>query len=245
MDEQIRESARQPREFIEMYLESNIKTACDVLAEDLPLDSVRTFVLIGSDARFAAYCLSGKNFDHYAVLDRNQFVEFADSVASMSLQECMAQYHLSWSEAEGYAAGLTIERMFLEKTGADIVIVPNVSIREGILLAQVQGMDQKIEQELRRQVVASARSLAKRFHYDEDHAMHVKNLSLELFDALKKANPQSRLIGFKGGPSGLIEGSFLDIDDALIDRYRNTGGFDIIGSGRTKIETPEQFEKFL
>jgi len=186
MDEQIRESARQPREFIEMYLESNIKTACDVLAEDLPLDSVRTFVLIGSDARFAAYYLSGKNFDHYAVLDRNQFVEFADSVAGMSLQECMAQYHLSWSEAEGYAAGLTIERMFLEKTGADIVIVPNVSIREGILLAQVQGMDQKIEQELRRQVVASARSLAKRFHYDEDHAMHVKNLSLELFDALKK-----------------------------------------------------------
>ncbi len=72
----------------------------------------------------------------------------------------MAQYHLSWNETESYAAGLTIERMFLEKTGADIIIVPNVSIREGILLAQVQGMDQKIEQELRRQVVESARSLA-------------------------------------------------------------------------------------
>lgn len=186
MDEQIRESARQPRQFIEMYLESNIKTACDVLTEDLPLESVRTFVLIGSDARFAAYCLSGKNFNRYVVLDRAQFIEFADTVASMSLEECIAQYHLSWNEAESYAAGLTMERMFLEKTGADVLIVPNVSIREGILLAQVQGMDQKIEQELRRQVVASARSLAKRFRYDEPHATHVKNLSLELFDALKK-----------------------------------------------------------
>lgn len=186
MDEQIRESARQPQQFIEMYLESNIKTACDVLAEDLPLDSVRTFVLIGSDARFAAYCLSGKIFSQYAVLDRAQFIEFADSVASMSPEECIAQYHLSWNEAESYATGLIIERMFLEKTGAETIIVPNASIREGLLLAQVQGMDQKIEQELRRQVVASARSLAKRFHYDEAHATHVKNLSLDLFDALSK-----------------------------------------------------------
>jgi exopolyphosphatase/guanosine-5'-triphosphate,3'-diphosphate pyrophosphatase len=186
IDEQIRESARQPRQFIEMYLESNIKTACDMIAEDLPLDSVRTFVLIGSDARFAAYCLSGKMFSHYAVLDRTQFIEFADSMASMSTEECMAQYHLSWNEAESYAVGLTIERMFLEKTGTESIIVPNASIREGILLAQVQGMDPTIEEELRRQVIASARALAKRFRYDEAHAAHVKTLSLELFDALKK-----------------------------------------------------------
>jgi len=186
MNEQIRESARQPKQFIEMYLESNIKTACDILAEDLPLDSVRTFVLIGSDARFAAYSLSGANFGRYAVLDRTQFIEFADKIARMSPEECVAQYHLSWNEAESNAAGLTIERMFLEKTGAEILIVPNISIREGILLAQVKGLDQKIEQELRHQVIASARSLAKRFHYDEAHATHVKDLGIEIFDALKK-----------------------------------------------------------
>ena len=186
IDEQIRESAQQPRQFIEMYLESNIKTACDILAEDLQLDSVRTFVLIGADARFAAHCLSDKVFNNYTVLDRKQFIEFADYVASMPTEECMAQYHLSWNEAESYAAGLTIERMFLERTGADTIIVPNISIREGILLAQVQGMDKKIEEELRRQVVASARARGKRFHYDEAHAAHVRNLSLKIFDALKK-----------------------------------------------------------
>ncbi len=98
----------------------------------------------------------------------------------------MAQYHLSWNEVESYTAGLTIERMFLERTGADTIIVPNISIREGILLAQVQGMNKKIEEELRRQVVASARALGKRFHYDEAHAAHVRNISLKIFDALKK-----------------------------------------------------------
>lgn len=192
MDEQIRESARQPREFIEMYLESNIKTACELLAEDLPLESVKTFVLIGSDARFAAYCLSGKHFDQYAVLNRDEFLQFADSVSRMSLQECTAHYHLSWTEAESYSAGLTIERMFIERTGAEIVVVPNVSIREGILLAQVQGIDRRIEEELRQQVIASARSLAKRFHYDEPHAMHVRALSLSIFDALQKEHGLGR-----------------------------------------------------
>ncbi|HOD58212.1 MAG TPA: diphosphate--fructose-6-phosphate 1-phosphotransferase [Rectinema sp.] len=71
------------------------------------------------------------------------------------------------------------------------------------------------------------------------------NVIAGLFDALKKANPQSRLIGFKGGPSGLIKGQYIDLSSEIVDQYRNTGGFDIIGTGRTKIETPEQFEESL
>jgi pyrophosphate--fructose-6-phosphate 1-phosphotransferase len=67
------------------------------------------------------------------------------------------------------------------------------------------------------------------------------NVIAGLFDGLKAANPTSRLLGFKGGPGGLIKGDFLELDAATIDAHRNTGGFDIIGSGRTKIETPEQF----
>ena len=68
------------------------------------------------------------------------------------------------------------------------------------------------------------------------------NVICGLYDALKKANKGNKLIGFKGGPSGLIEDSFVEFDDAFIDAYRNTGGFDIIGSGRTKLETVEQFK---
>ncbi len=69
------------------------------------------------------------------------------------------------------------------------------------------------------------------------------NVIAGLFDGLKKGNSQSTLIGFKGGPSGLTDDKSINLDAAIIDRYRNTGGFDIIGSGRTKIETPEQFAK--
>ena len=67
------------------------------------------------------------------------------------------------------------------------------------------------------------------------------NVIAGLFDGLKKANPKNKLFGFLGGPSGILEGKMKEITKSLVDEYRNTGGFDMIKSGRTKIETDEQF----
>ena len=67
------------------------------------------------------------------------------------------------------------------------------------------------------------------------------NVICGLYDALKATNKENVLYGFKKCPIGLINDDFVEFDDAFIDEYRNTGGFDIIGSGRTKLETEEQF----
>ncbi len=67
------------------------------------------------------------------------------------------------------------------------------------------------------------------------------NVIAGLFDAIKNGNSESKLFGFLGGPSGILENKYIEITSELIDEYRNTGGFDIIGSGRTKLETEEQF----
>ena len=67
------------------------------------------------------------------------------------------------------------------------------------------------------------------------------NVVCGLYDALKATNKDNVLFGFKGGPSGLLENDYVIFDDEYIDQYRNTGGFDIIGSGRTKLETEQQF----
>ena len=67
------------------------------------------------------------------------------------------------------------------------------------------------------------------------------NVICGLYDALKATNAENVLYGFKGGPSGLLDDDYLIFDDAYINQFRNTGGFDIIGSGRTKLETEEQF----
>ena len=71
------------------------------------------------------------------------------------------------------------------------------------------------------------------------------NVIAGLYDALKQANPANQLYGFLGGPSGIIDGKYVEFNDQFINDYRNTGGFDIIGSGRTKLETEEQFRDAL
>ncbi len=67
------------------------------------------------------------------------------------------------------------------------------------------------------------------------------NVIAGLFDGLKALNAANELYGFLGGPSGLLNNDYIDITAALVDKYRNTGGFDMICSGRTKLETEQQF----
>lgn len=71
------------------------------------------------------------------------------------------------------------------------------------------------------------------------------NVISGLFDAVKKLNPSNRLFGFLMGPGGLVDHKYVEITSDFIDQYRNTGGFDMIGSGRTKLEKEDQFEKGL
>lgn len=71
------------------------------------------------------------------------------------------------------------------------------------------------------------------------------NVICGLFDGIKKINRDSRLFGFLMGPGGFVDHKYMELTSDIIDQYRNTGGFDIIGSGRTKLETKEQFDKGL
>lgn len=68
------------------------------------------------------------------------------------------------------------------------------------------------------------------------------NVISGLFDGVKSINPENKLYGFLMGPGGLVDHKYIEFTDSLIDAYRNTGGFDIIGSGRTKLEKESQFE---
>ena len=71
------------------------------------------------------------------------------------------------------------------------------------------------------------------------------NVITGLFDQIKKLNPENRLYGFILGPGGLVDHNYMELTEEIIDNYRNTGGFDMIGSGRTKLEKVDQFEKGL
>lgn len=97
------------------------------------------------------------------------------------------------------------------------------------LVTFVKGKNPSVKKELRVGVILSG-----------GQAPGGHNVIAGIYDGLKKGNEKSRLFGFLGGPSGLIDGKYVEIKDKLMDEYRNTGGFDIIGSGRTKIESDQQ-----
>ena len=198
IDEQVR-GAGVTQAYLRQFLEDNVRTSCDHLDAELPLESVKTFIVIGSDARLAASRLAASlaaaaprpptahsipSSDEYSIIERADFIAFADEAAGLSPEDCVAKLRVPWSDAEGIGYSLTIERLFLERTGAECVVVPNVSIREGLLLSASLGPDEGIEAEMRGQVVASAASLGRKFHYDEAHARHVADLSLAIYDAL-------------------------------------------------------------
>jgi pyrophosphate--fructose-6-phosphate 1-phosphotransferase len=102
------------------------------------------------------------------------------------------------------------------------------------LASFVKGKNDSIKRELKVGVILSG-----------GQAPGGHNVIAGLFDGLKKGNANSTLYGIKGGPSGLIDNKTVILTSEIIDEYRNTGGFDIIGSGRTKIETNEQFASSL
>jgi len=71
------------------------------------------------------------------------------------------------------------------------------------------------------------------------------NVIAGIFDGIKRCSPSSVMVGFLNGPIGVMKGTHCEIDDEMMNKYRNTGGFDMIASGRDKIETPEQFAESL
>jgi len=85
------------------------------------------------------------------------------------------------------------------------------------------------------------RPLRVGFVFSGGQAAGGHNVATGLFDALKKLNPESQLIGFLDGPKGIIENKYIGITQEILAPYRNQGGFDLIGAGRSKIETKEQF----
>ncbi|MCL2601604.1 MAG: diphosphate--fructose-6-phosphate 1-phosphotransferase [Treponema sp.] len=97
-----------------------------------------------------------------------------------------------------------------------------------------RGKNEKISRELKVGVILSG-----------GQAPGGHNVIAGLFDGLKKGNPASKLYGFLGGPGGLVDNKAVELTAEKIAPYRNTGGFDMIGSGRTKIETPQQFAAAL
>ena len=168
----------------ERYLMESLRTTSVLLNSEMELEHIRTFVVAGSDARITASQIGKELNENCSVIPRDAFLSFVSQVENYSVEDCMQKLQINFAEAKFFIPGILVYRFLLEKTGAAHVVVPFVSIREGILIDLALGIDSSLQEDFNSQTIASAANLGRKYHYDESHHRHVANLCLVLFDSL-------------------------------------------------------------
>ena len=173
-----------PGVFFERYLNENIRNTLGILNMEMDLTHVRTVVAAGSDARLAADEAGSELNENCRILERDDFNKFVDKLKNFSIQDCIQRFGISYADAEGLFLGLLVLKLFLDRTGAVKIVVPQVSIRDGYLIDLASGVDSSLQGEFFSQIIASAVNLGRKFHFDEAHGKHVASHCMVIFDAL-------------------------------------------------------------
>jgi exopolyphosphatase/guanosine-5'-triphosphate,3'-diphosphate pyrophosphatase len=223
-------SSKDRRRFLAEY----IRTTAENLNNELRLDLVKQLIAIGSDARLVARSVGTQVTDLYAVIKREDFVSFIERITAYSTEECVQHFRISYGEAESLIPGLLAYQFFLEMTAAETVIVPYLSIREGLIISQLAGPENLVREEFYTQVVASAVNLGKKFHLDEDHSRYVTRIALKLFDSLEGELGLDRHARLLLEVAGILHdiGSFIRASDHHIHSQYIVAHSDIFGLNR-------------
>ena len=161
-----------------------VGSSLDEVEHRFPLRRMDHLVLLGGHARFAADRLAPGQTGAIRTITRAAFQKFAKAVTPLRPEEVSAQYGAPIEECESLGPGLLTYSELLKRTPAKHVLVPAVTLRDGLLLdfaAEHTGIPLT---ELDAQIYASAENLGRRYLFDEAHAHHVADLSCALFDAL-------------------------------------------------------------
>ncbi len=162
-----------------------INNARVMLNEEMSLDNVQQFIALGRDMQIAAIVAGGKPISTFLwEVDRDKFDAFVDEIENYSEEECVARFKVSHADAKTFRISLLTYRQFISLTKVRTIVVPETSIREGALIAGAGEGDGGLKKEFSGQIVASARSLLRKYKGDEKHAEFVRSVSVRIFDEM-------------------------------------------------------------
>ena len=162
-------------------LRAQVDTTVGEIVAEVPVEDATFVVALGSDMRFAAARLV-EGDGTVTEVGRAAFMEFAEEAAKYDEDELVSRYRLSPIEAETLVPALLVYRALIEATAAQTIVVPEVSLRAGLLVDLVGGS--AAQADFAPQVLASAMALGTRYQSDADHVKHVARLATKLFDSL-------------------------------------------------------------
>jgi len=186
VEQQLIRSSGQLGDNLELFLGQNLRPLLERLDSEMRLSSVRNIVAIGSYAKMASEQMDKSGGERYTLCPSEKFHKACSKILEgQGVRE------------EGFLAAIRILKLFVEATTAAEVIIPEVSVDEGVFV-DVKGLaDNSLHERYARQVIASAISLGKKYQYDMAHSRHVTKLALSLFDQLKEEHgvgPRGRLL---------------------------------------------------
>ncbi|MCL1818855.1 MAG: HD domain-containing protein, partial [Spirochaetaceae bacterium] len=160
-----------------------IRNAHDTLDAEFRLDRVKFFVAVGRSARLAAKNTATKTTDRYSIISKKKFLDFVDTIQKSTPEEIVRMFKTTYYNAEGLVPSLAVYKYFLEKTSAGRILVPEASLREGVMLSFA--LDTRVvKKRFLSQIMTAVISLGRKFRFDEKHGRHVAKISLSIFDQL-------------------------------------------------------------
>ena len=166
------------------------------VAQELRLAEATDVIALGSDIRFAAARLV-EPVDGFRTVARDQLVSFVTEVERLDEEDLVERFRLPQVDAETLVPAMLVYRELLLSTSAAKVVVPDVSLRDGMLVdLAASGQDQS-QADFERQVLASAQTMGEKYRYDAEHAQTVRRLAGQIFDQLKTEHslgPRDRLL---------------------------------------------------
>ena len=166
-------------------LKRYIANVIEELRVEIPLPDVMHLVAIGGDVRFAASQVVEQEQEGPRDMPRDEFLAFCDEVERLDEDGLVERFRLPAVEAETLVPALLVYRALLSETAARRVIVPDVSLRAGILLDMAAGGKRLGTEDFEQQVLASAETLGHKYRFDREHGRQVANLAIKLFDQLR------------------------------------------------------------
>jgi exopolyphosphatase / guanosine-5'-triphosphate,3'-diphosphate pyrophosphatase len=182
---------------LQRVIKRRVRSIAEEFSREANLGEIDTFIALGSSMRFLCRQLNDQVQDQAVTIHTKDLTEFLKSLSKLSAEEISDKYALPYSDAETLFASFLLYASFVSETKAEDILVPMVSIRDALLLEMAQLVSGYKRTDLSRQVIHSAKGLARKYKCNEAHATVVAQTALKLFDQLKDAHglgPRERLL---------------------------------------------------
>lgn len=168
------------------FVEEFIRNTKNSLNSEINLDKIKQFIALGTNMKIAAI-FAGKPISPFLwEIDRDDFIKFVDKLLHYTLEEVTARFKIRYNDAQEFQISLLTYKGFLEVTKVNTIIVPDTTLREGVIYSQMDKNNEELQQEFNAQITASANNLLRKYQGDEKHAECVRQICLKLYDALEE-----------------------------------------------------------